>query len=147
MKSYSLYCDNCGASLNSDNGRYSVINIFCWHCGIDLRSKYNKLINKLLKRWLNGFIFMYVFMAVSNTGSVENYDIFISNAWWLTFKERKKMESLQLKTIAKDSANVIQSAIAWDEPLSGDDIEILVNTFKLTLQDLNGDDDNGKESI
>jgi len=50
MKSYSLYCDNCGASLNSDNGRYSVINIFCWHCGIDLRSKYNKLINKLLKR-------------------------------------------------------------------------------------------------
>ena len=56
------------------------------------------------------------------------------------------MES-QLKTIAKDSAHVIQSAIAWDEPLSGDDIEILVNTFKLTLQDLNGDDDNGKESI
>ena len=57
------------------------------------------------------------------------------------------MDSLQLKTIAQDSANVIQSAIAWDEPLSGDDIEILVNTFKLTLQDLNGDDDNGKESI
>ena len=50
-----------------------------------------------------------------------------------------EMES-QLKTIAQDSANVIQSAIAWDEPLSGDDIEILVNTFKRTLQDLNGDD-------
>ena len=57
------------------------------------------------------------------------------------------MDSLQLKTIAQDSANVIQSAIAWDEALSGDDIEILVNTFKLILQDLNGDDDNGKESI
>jgi len=26
---------------------------------------------------------MYVFMAVSNPGSVENYDIFISNDWWL----------------------------------------------------------------
>jgi len=49
------------------------------------------------------------------------------------------MES-QLETIAHDSAHVIQSAIAWDELLSGDDIEILVNTFKRTLQDLNGDD-------
>jgi len=26
---------------------------------------------------------MYVFMDIGNTGSVENYDIFISNAWWL----------------------------------------------------------------
>ena len=45
----------------------------------------------------------------------------------------------QYETIGKTLAELIRYATAWEEPLNGDDIQIIVNSFQNELKMLNGD--------